>query len=308
MSTARWVIGRGLLGSALSRATADTVFQASVPWDDPDAASETLRDALGSFVSQHDGPLQIAWCAGRGVTSTPAELLQREVDVFVRFLDAVRGEPTEVRERLTIFLASSVGGAYGGSASPPFTEQTVPVPASEYGRAKLRMEEALRTHTTTGGWRAFIGRITNLYGPGQTLGKGQGLISVVVASSLLDRPVPVYVSLDTLRDYIYEDDCARVIDAGMRRAARLAPGTTVVKIIGAMTALSVGAILAENRRVRGRRFPIILGGGDPRGQSLDLRVRSEVWTDLDGLARTTLSEGLDAIYRAQLARLARHGV
>ena len=79
----------------------------------------------------------------------------------------------------------------------------------------------------------------------------------------------------------------------------------MIKIVGAMTAISIGAILGEQNRLRRRRSPVVLGGGDPRGQSLDLRVRSEVWTDLDGLVRTTFGAGLDAVFRAQLATHAR---
>ena len=122
------------------------------------------------------------------------------------------------------------------------------------------------------------------------------------------RPVSIYVSLDTLRDYVYEDDCAQVITVALHRTAQQPPGTVVTKIIGGTTAISIGAILGETNRLRRRRAPVILGGGDPRGQSLDLRVRSEVWTDLDGLVRTTFSEGLDAVYRAQLSGFAMGGL
>jgi UDP-glucose 4-epimerase len=64
--------------------------------------------------------------------------------------------------------------------------------------------------------------------------------------------------------------------------------------------VSIGALLSELSRLRRRRGPVVLGGGDARGQALDLRIRSEVWTDLDGLVRTTLPEGLSRVYQAQL--------
>jgi UDP-glucose 4-epimerase len=74
-----------------------------------------------------------------------------------------------------------------------------------------------------------------------------------------------------------------------------------VKLIGSMRAVSIGALLSELTRLRRRRGSIVLGGGDARGQSLDLRIRSEVWTDLDGLARTSLPEGLSRVFQAQLS-------
>lgn len=300
---ARWIIGRGLLGRAVARARSYTEGEpvgVDVPWDDPDASVAVLRAGLTEFV-QRPGDLQLYWCAGRGVTSTPLSVLAVEVDVFTRFLATVEDLPADDRARLTVFLASSVGGAYAGASEPPFTESTPPQPGAPYGVAKLQMETALREATAAGGWRSFIGRITNIYGAGQDLTKAQGLISALVRGHLSGQPIPVYVSLDTLRDYIYEDDCAAVIDAGMARAATTDAGTTTVKIIGTMRAVSIGALLSELTRLRRRRGPIVLGGGDARGQALDLRVRSEVWTDLDGLVSVTLPDGLSRVYQAQLS-------
>ena len=302
---ARWIIGRGLLGNAVARVRSDPPFRVVVPWHDSELASRALVDGLHRFLAEADGQVEIYWCAGKGVTSTPKAQLDREVGVFQALVSALGAASAEDRARVTFFLASSVGGAYANSSQPPFTESTTAIAGSDYGRAKLQIEEVLRVGTLAGGWRTFIGRITNLYGPGQDLGKGQGLISVVASSYITGNPVSIYVSLDTLRDYIFEDDCARVVEAGVQRASGLEPGSVVTKIIGAMTAISIGAILGEQNRLRRRRSPVVLGGGDPRGQSLDLRVRSEVWTDLDGLVRTTFGAGLDAVFRAQLATHAR---
>lgn len=296
----RWVIGRGLLGRAVLRARPDRGLDVMIPWEDPLQSQLALADGIARLTA-HTGPLEIYWCAGVGVTSTPASELAVEVAVFERALEMLEALPSGVRARLSIFLASSVGGAYAGSTSPPFSESTPPAPLSAYGEAKLRMESSLSAASARAGWRALIGRITNIYGAGQDLRKAQGLISALVRSNLTGQPVSLYVPLDTLRDYVYEDDCAAVIDRGMVRVASERPGTTVIKIIGTMRAVSIGALLSELTRLRRRKGPVVLGGGDARGQALDLRVRSEVWVDLDGLVRTTLPEGLSRVYQAQLS-------
>ena len=295
----RWVIGRGLLGRAVLRTRRDGGLNVRIPWDDPRQSHLAIENGIAQLTA-HAGPLEIYWCAGVGVTSTPASELAVEVGVFERALEMFEALPFDVRSRLSIFFASSVGGAYAGSTSPPFNESTRPAPLSPYGEAKLRMESSLTAATERAGWRAFIGRITNVYGAGQDLRKAQGLISALVRSNLTGQPLSLYVPLDTLRDYVYEDDCAAVIDRGMIRVASERPGTTVIKIIGTMRAVSIGALLSELTRLRRRHGPVVLGGGDARGQALDLRVRSEVWTDLDGLVRTTLPEGLSRVYQAQL--------
>jgi UDP-glucose 4-epimerase len=298
----RWIIGRGLLGSAIDRARSDSAFHVRVDWSDSSGALASLTAGLEEFLRQAEtdgGPWEIYWSAGRGVTSTPRAVVMGEAELYRRFLDTVAAR-TENRTQGVFFLGSSVGGAYAGSSRPPYSEDTVPVAISPYGEAKLHMENSLRSFAHGTEHRGFIARVTNLYGPGQDLGKGQGLISVIVDGYVTGRPVKVYVSLDTLRDYIYVDDCARVISAAMTRARKESPGSVVTKIVGSMTALSIGAILGEISRLRRKPVPLILGQGNAQGQALDLRVRSNVWPDLDGLVSTTLPAGLGAVYQAQL--------
>jgi UDP-glucose 4-epimerase len=278
----------------------DTAFHVRVDWSSRTEALSSLRAGLDRFLDEADGAdWEIYWSAGRGVTSTPRDVVMAEADLYEEFLAAVAERTSHVIPG-ALFLGSSVGGAYAGSAGPPFSEDTEPVPLSAYGEAKLRMESALATMVRASQHRAFIARVTNLYGPGQDLGKGQGLISVIVESYVTGRPISVYVSLDTLRDYIFEDDCGRVISAAMRRVRAEPPGTVVTKIVGSMNASSIGALLGEISRLRRKPVPLILGQGNARGQASDLRVRSVVWPDLDGLVSTTLPAGLGAVYQAQL--------
>lgn len=300
-----WVVGRGLLGSAVERAEGPGSYRARIDWTTPSRAIDTLREALKDFATGVDDEWRIYWCAGKGVTSTPADVMMAEGEVFDAFARDVRRLLGD-RATGSFFLGSSVGGVYAGSGSAPFSESTPPAPLSAYGVTKLRMEESLRTHIEGTSARGFVGRITNLYGAGQDMSKGQGLLSVLVDSSVVGRPVSIYVPLDTLRDYIHVNDCGRVVAAGMQRVQREPPGTTTVKIVGSMNALSIGAIIGELSRLRRRRVPIVLGQGNATGQSLDLRVRSEVWNDLDALVSTTVPEGLGDLFRSRLAAHMRH--
>lgn len=58
-------------------------------------------------------------------------------------------------------------------------------------------------------------RITNLYGPGQNLGKNQGLVSAIIKAQLTGEPLPLRAAPETTRDYIYARDCARMVVAAM---------------------------------------------------------------------------------------------
>jgi len=263
-----------------------------VPWGSPAQARATLAEAAGRFVAEAgDGRWQLVWCAGAGVTSTSRAALDDELAALRACLDGLRPAATDSG---AVFLASSVGGVYAGVGEPPYTEHSRVEPLADYGRAKLEAEGILRTWVADSGQRGLIGRISNLYGPGQNLAKPQGLVSQLCAAHLRRRPQPIWVSLDTRRDYIYAPDCAAlVLDCLDRLDAVGRPGETVVKLLGSQRAMSIGAVLGELRRVFRSKSTIILGASPAAAlQALDLSMRSVVWTDLDRRELTPFPAGV----------------
>jgi UDP-glucose 4-epimerase len=141
----------------------------------------------------------------------------------------------------------------------------------------------------------LIGRIANLYGPGQNLTKPQGLISHLCRSQLTGQPISVYVSLDTLRDYIYVDDAAALVIDGLDRLAVVQPADPVIKILASQQGVTIGALIAESRRLF-KRAPRVVLGSSPfaKFQVRDLRLRSVVWPELDRRSLTPLGVGIKA--------------
>lgn len=295
-----WVVGGGgLLGRQLvacATTAGRAVHASTVPWHDPAASVSVLaRDAerlLGAF-----GSVDLLWAAGAGVVATGQDALDREVSVLDALVDELlaacaRHPGTTVR----MFLASSAGGVYSGSTGPPFTETTPPSSLSPYGTAKLAAESAVR-RLTGGGASVLVGRIANLYGPGQNLAKPQGLITQLCRAEVQRSPLLIYVSLDTARDYVYVRDAARMVLAGMDRLADVGPGTTVVKILASQSAVTLATIIGELSRITKRRAPVVLGtSASTPFQTRDLRFRSTVWPEVDRLATTTLASGIGATF------------
>lgn len=308
-SSLTWVVGRGgLLGGAVGArlvagSAAEWAPSSSVPWATPDASPvlDVHRRAFLSDVAGH--PWTVIWCAGAGVTASHANILDEEVSTFERFL---AGIDLDDASRGTIALASSAGGIYAGSLGAPFDEHSATRPLAPYGHAKLAMEDALRAWVARTGGRALVGRIGNLYGPGQDIRKPQGLISQLLRAHVQRRPLQVYVPLDTIRDYIYVADAATRLLASARRAAT-GPGTTATtKIIATQHGYTIGAVLGELRRVLQRRPQIIVGSSPvARLQARDLRLRSRVWPDLDRPPLTPLPVGINATFEAMARQLQR---
>jgi len=283
-----------------------------VRWSVPDAGAADLRRYAGEFLGvAGDRPWSVAWCAGAGVTGTSARALELELGALSETLDAL-ATPASGRPG-SFFFASSAGGVYAGVGAPPYDESSPVRPLADYGQAKLDGEAMVASWSRQTGVPALIGRIANIYGPGQNLSKAQGLISQICRSHLTGQPLSIYVSLDTLRDYLFAPDCARLIASGLARLRRGRPGTqpgteqgtepaVVTKILASQRAITIGSVLGEMRRIFKTQPRIVLGtSAGSVSQARDLSLRSRVWPELDRGALTPFPVGV-AITAADLLR------
>jgi UDP-glucose 4-epimerase len=322
-----WVIGRGgLLGQSL-----ETAFKKVAPktatdgareptgspgllwrppepitWTDPTAGALKLGGQAVQFLrAAGDRPWSVAWCAGAGVTGTSAGALELELVALRETLDALAAA-ARGRDG-AFFFASSAGGVYAGVGTPPYDESSPVSPLAAYGQAKLDAEALVTAWSHRTGSPSLIGRIANLYGPGQNLAKAQGLISQIARSHLTGQPLSIYVSLDTLRDYLFAPDCAGLIVEGMARLRREQSATyplVVTKILASQRAITIGAVLAEMRRIFKRNPRIVLGASSVSAmQARDLSLRSRVWPELDRRNLTPFPAGVAATAADLLRRL-----
>jgi UDP-glucose 4-epimerase len=195
------------------------------------------------------------------------------------------------------FLASSAGGIYAGARGAPYTEQSEERPLAPYGFNKLQQESIVRRWSVDTGAPALIGRLSNIYGPGQNLSKGQGLISQVCRTVILHQTFVLYTSPDTLRDYLYVNDAGDLVADGLDRlreehAAGARP-SVVTKILASGQACTIATILGEVRRIAKCPVRVVMAASpSSRYQASDLRMNSVEWRELDRRSKTTLSAGI----------------
>lgn len=300
-----WVVGSGgLLGSAFVRVAesrSDEVFMASaVPWGTDAAASVLALDAARFFEMAAMKPWSIAWAAGSAVVASDPEAMTRELDALRGLLEGVRAHRSTSPG--AVFLASSAGGAYGASSGAPYSESS-PVQASgPYGELKLA-QESLASSALAGVAALYIGRIANLYGPGQNPTKPQGLVHALCRAAAHRRALNLYVPLETLRDYVYADDVARVahyfIDAAIR--AQTSAARTVV--IGSGRAVSIAELVNTVVRVTHRKVPMALGMHPSASQqALDLRLTPTPLPPGCAVELTSLDVGVRRTFDAIVGR------
>jgi len=322
-----WIVGRGgLLGrhveASLATAQDDVSFwrpECPIRWKDTQGAVTDLeREAAGFFgrAARTTEPWRLLWCAGAGVVPTAAEAVAEETVTLEHFLGGVAGRlanDPRLAQRGTLFFASSAGGVYAASSARPPFDETSPVSAiAPYGREKLIQEDLFKQVADGCGVRLLIGRLSNLYGPGQTLSKPQGLIAHVGHAALRREPVSIYVPLDTIRDYLFAPDAGRIIVAAIERHETTSrhdvSPRTVTKIFASEVETTVATVLGTWRRVLRRPLRVALAGS-PAGrlQPRVLSFRSAIWPDLHRQP-TLLLLGIDAVRRDQLAGLLSTGV
>lgn len=305
------VVGAGgLLGSAVVRELVRRnrpVSVAAVDWqDDPVGDLAVELERFGGA-----GPWRIAWCAGATVTASTAERFAREENVFAGFADSLTRLCRSGRidaDQGVVFLASSAGALYAGSGMAPYTEYSTPGPRASYGFSKLVLEARLSRLAEEAGIVAVVGRISNLYGPGQDLDKPQGLVSHLCRAHFTGAPIGIYVPLDTLRDYLFVDDAAALVGDLLDRASTAGEHLTV-KIVASQCSVSVAALMMQAQRVFRRPLRVLHGvSSQAAQQGRDLRVRSIVWPELDRRTLVTLPAGIAATaadIQSRLTRLAR---
>ena len=250
-----WVVGAGgLVGSAVTRASGLRPFESvKVPWG-TDRAAGVLGAELDRFADWvGDEDWGIVWAAGAGVMLTSQEVLDVELELFRSFCGLLPGRLPHGRGGF--YLVSSAGGVYAGSADPPFGPTTPPRPLNAYGRMKLAQESLAADVSSR--LPVSIGRLSNVYGPGQDLFKQQGLVTQLAVCALLNRPVTIFAPLATLRDYIYVDDAARFIVSDVRRMTRNDEPRVTRRVVSSGRAASIAELIAIVERSSGRWIPVI---------------------------------------------------
>ena len=299
-----WVIGRGgLLGRNVELALEATGAiwhpRRRFTWGDADTVERELSIACRAFAAEVAGsPWQIAWCAGAGVVGSGSSDLEQETRAFAHLLAEVARELCgRGRSSGAMFLASSAGGVYAGVGSPPFREDSPVAPLAPYGWNKLEQESLAFSWSRRTATPLLVGRLSNLYGPGQNLSKSQGLITQVCLRVLNRQPLILYVPLDTIRDYLFAKDAGRLVADGLERlrfaASRSTVTPSVIKILSSQQPVTVATVLAQLRWITKRPVSVITAASpNARRQARDLRMTSSVWPELDRRPLTTLSEGM----------------
>jgi len=136
--------------------------------------------------------------------SAKKPVLELEVNLkpALEFLDIMQKFPD-----CHLVFFSSGGTVYGNPKTPKVTEGHVFSPLSYHGAMKISLEAFLHAMSNQCGSRISILRPSNVYGPGQRYRTDFGIIRKLLEHAMQDKPVDIWGDGETIRDYLYIDDC-----------------------------------------------------------------------------------------------------
>ena len=289
-----WVIGQGLVGGALNQISTASYRSAKFDWHSPHIFDQITTAADGFRQFTHGRSWAVVWAAGRGVVGTSAEEMAQETAALQRLISALHANRPAGEGAL--LMISSAGAVYAGSHDPPFDEFTEPQPLTAYGRAKQAQEDLVLAAASQMNVRGLVVRAANVYGRGQDMNKSQGLISHLCKSAVTRQPTNLYVSGDTMRHYVWNQDLAHLVSRLITKALKEQAPFQLMKVAASSQSTTVSELVGVVKRVS--KVPVRVGlGAEARTnqQATDLRLNSRVWVDLDSSFQMPLVAGVKEV-------------
>lgn len=160
-----------------------------------------------TLVAETDVVHHYAWTSiPATANANPLGDLISNVGATLSLLDALHR-----RGQGKLIFASSGGTVYGKVVETPITEQHPLLPITAYGAGKVAAETYLGLYRALHGIDCRIARISNPFGAGQDIAKGQGAVTKFLHSALNDQEIVIWGDGTVVRDYIHISDVANAL-------------------------------------------------------------------------------------------------
>jgi UDP-glucose 4-epimerase len=136
----------------------------------------------------------------------PSKEIQNNLIPFMKLIEQLKNGNIK-----KIIFTSSAGTIYGPS-DKKITEEGIKKPFSPHGITKLTTEYFLEYLKIKYNIQYDIFRISNIYGPGQDISKGLGLINTLLEKKLRNEEIIIYGDGTNTRNYIYIDDVVKTLN------------------------------------------------------------------------------------------------
>ena len=192
-------------------------------------------------------------------TTTPGSSARKPVlDAEENLLPAVRlAELMSALPPARLVFVSSGGAVYGNPSQLPVDESLAPHPLSYHAAGKVALESLFTAFSHANDIHFAALRPSNIYGPGQQLRTGFGLIRTLLNKAMTGTPVEIWGDGKAVRDYLFIADavnaCMQLIENAQATGAFNAgsgTGTSIVDLITLVRQVTGHALEVTQRPAR----------------------------------------------------------
>jgi UDP-glucose 4-epimerase len=173
----------------------------------------------------------------------PTMEIEGNITPTLRLLETLR--QTSLRHLIYI---SSGGTLYGNPMQLPATEATPPQPHSYHAAGKIAAEAFLEAFGHASNKVITVLRPSNIYGPGQPLRSGFGIIRNMLENLRLQAPITIWGDGGNIRDYLFIDDLVYALEGLIARGHEQGAYN-----VGAGIGTSINELLGIAEKVTGRQ-------------------------------------------------------
>lgn len=217
-------IGSHLTDSLLKAGHTVRAFDRYRSWDPSFQKTDAVELFEGDFLNSNDRmtALEGMEYVFHFISTTTPVTAENDplIDIETNIHESVKLMQECVQSGVKKIIFASTGGAiYGSNSSEhPIPESTMPAPISPYAIGKLTIEHYLHYFQVKFGLEGLVFRISNPYGPRQSLASKQGVIPIFLQHIAKDETITVLGDGSMVRDFIYVKDVAEMITGSFQTA------------------------------------------------------------------------------------------
>ena len=254
------VLGGGFIGSNVARqlaAVGHSVRVASRSHSDlADPSFGTVERCLvdaadrAALFAALDGVTHVIWAISSLMPGESDQDPERDMRLMMSTLlptlDVVAARPGT-----TFVLVSSGGTVYGRPSVVPTPEHASTDPIGAYGITRLAAEKFALRHADLRHGPVRIARVANVYGPGQSANRGQGIVAAALDHVEAGTSMRMFGDGSVRRDFIHIADAAHYL-----AQYALASDAPSVLNVGSGTSVSIAEVVDLVRRITGEPLAV----------------------------------------------------
>ena len=217
--------------------------------------------------------------------NNPMEEIHKNLIPYLEFLEGLK----ETKCRKIVFV-SSAGTIYGTTVGK-VNENSNKLPFSPYGIIKLSMEHFLNYYQTKYDFYFDIYRVSNVYGIGQDVSKGLGVINIFLDNIYREGKVKVFGDGTNTRNYIYVEDVVKL----MARSINSLNKSSIYNLSSNDT-LSINQLIDIMKEILEQKFEVIYEEGRKSDNSFIDLDNSLIREENPLFEFTNIEEGILATY------------